>query len=331
MSFLSCEKEIPIDGDYQTSSIVLNGLFGVEDTVLSVYITKTKSIAGYAKNYAVVDDATVHLYKNEVDMGKFVYDEDYGGEANNGSHYVFSDIVLDSASNYSVKLQIPDMGEAEAATTFPTMVKIEKIELKEEQVYISDYEETFDAVVAYVTFVDPSGEDNYYQMADGYYEVAKKGYRYDYNNIVYLKDTLSVNRYEFPENDYQIDALIVQDDGLFDDSENMFTVFDDELIDGKSYTMRYVVARYEYLSELDTAAGEYAKVHFGLRYIPKDLYKYYVSAEQFYWNDGTFFSEPVQVYTNVENGVGILSSYIEDYCDGIYGEDNKEGKVYLDY
>ncbi len=331
---LSCVKEIPIDENYQSSQIILNGMFSPEDSVLNIYTTETKEIVGYEKSFAKVSGAEVHLYQDGNDLGTLSYDDSYEGESVNGSRYVMSNVDFSVDSKYSVKVVHPSMGTAMATTEIPASVEIKSIELKSEYIRLEEEEETMNAMVAYVTFSDPSGENNYYQVAGGYYEFAQK-YEKDFNingwdSIGYAKDSFNVYRKRFYDVYKQIDPLIVDNsDDMFGGNDNMFLIFNDDLIDGKTYTLRFVITNYWNRSQLDTAAGEYFQVHFVLRSITEDLFKYYASAESFYWNDGELFAEPVQVFSNVDNGVGILSSYIDGADDYLYGSGRRDDGTYF--
>ena len=57
-----------------------------------------------------------------------------------------------------------------------------------------------------------------------------------------------------------------------------------------------------------------------LNAIPKELYNYYRSLSNFYDATGDPFAEPVIVYTNIVDGIGILGS-TSKYVDSlvVYG------------
>lgn len=331
----ACEKIIPLDEDYQISSVVINGSWEYNDSLINVYITESRELIGYGSDYVTVDDAVLHLYKDNVDMGTF----DYLSQTEYGSCYTLENNAFDSTAEYTLQMEHSTLGSASASASYPTNITIQDVELKVEQIS-SDYygEGLIDAVVAYITFSDPEEESNYYQIADDcYIETANQLWHYCYNeetgydSIAYVEDTFLVYQSTyFPDIEYQIDALLASgEDDLFYGCDNMFEVFCDDLIDGQTYTLRYVISTYDRLSGFDTLSGEYFMLHFGLRAISKDLYKYYLSLASFYENEDALFFEPTQVYSNVENGVGIFTSYREVYFDGYYGK-RESDKVYLE-
>lgn len=336
----SCTKVISVDENYHHSRLVLNSIFDVETDSLEVFVSESRSVSGYDVDYAKVSDAEIYLYENSVALGRLSLSEcselDSHYSLGYGSRYILNGAHLDASANYTIRYVHPTMGICEASSEFPTKVEVSKVSLGVEPVMI--YGESSTALVAYVTFTDPAGEDNYYQIMDGYSVEGNIHYEYKFDTVsgyynMEKTDTIIYSRTNWNTSGYeQIDPLLRpgQND-IFDMSENIFQVFSGELIDGKVYTMKYVINTYssaDFINRIDTANGEFYNIHFNMRTIPRDLYLYYISAESFYWNDGSPFSEPVQVHSNVDNGVGMVagvrqSSKIENY--GTF----KEGKVYM--
>ncbi len=331
----SCKKTIELDENYLSSRLVLNSIFGLEDDSLNIFVTKTRRISHSTPYFEKVDDAKILLLKEEKPVGEFKlnnvkwHDESWSVYEQNstyGSRYTLPKAVLDASSTYSIQLSHPQLGASSAKTNFAPKVPIESVELVERTALV--WGEMKDLLVAEITFTDPPGETNYYQIAGGYIEAAYKDY-WDGSYEV-SEDTLRLWRIDLPYTIDQIDPLIKPNENdIFNYSENQFQVFSDELIDGKTYTLSYVVYEGKNVLDLDTAAGEYFKAHVEIRCIPRDLYLYYVSLETFYWNEDALFTEPVQVFSNVENGTGIVAGYRLTEAEGIYGEDNKPGKTYM--
>ena len=340
MSVLSCRKVISIDENYHAPAIVVNSVFSDLDDTISVYVTEGQAIYGYHEFYRVVDDAKLALYKNDVKVGDFELSSDSLVRSKYspgyGAKYDIAMSDIDKNARYGVSVIHPSMGEAYAETSFPAAVQIDSMALVVKKVM--DYDEMVDALVLKVTFTDPAGEDNYYQLNAAYVKEAKAIMHYDFNEeteevIEYYSDTLIYRTNSIAPSYDQVDPMISpNEDDLFGYSENQFLVFDDELIDGKSYTLQVVLDKYvdeDYLNNIDTLLGECILYDVGLRTIPKDLYLYYCSVDAFYWNAESVFAEPVQIYSNVENGVGILSTYRKTNSKGSYGSVLR-GKTYLE-
>lgn len=338
----SCTKEIPVDENYQSSRLVLNSVFNLEDDTLKAFITQTQRIAGFTSDYTKINDAKIYLHEKDRIVGEFVVNDVVLDKnqytSGYGTRYILENVDFSTASTYSISVQHPKFGNAIAKTSFPRPVAIESIQLRDRRVFDNNYQELRDVIVADITFTDPAGEDNYYQISNSSNVMARvyiNGYYNSLGEYVYPEesgiDTLILwtnNQFS----DIQVDPLMNPGEGeIFDDSENMFQLFSGELIDGETYTLSYVVNdNGTLLSDLDTVAGEFFKVNIAMRSIPKDLYLYYLSAESFYWNDEMPFVEPVQVFSNVENGVGIVAGYHLSTAEHIYGNDSLPGKTYID-
>lgn len=336
----SCTKEIPVDENYQSSRLVLNSVFNLEDDTLKAFITQTRRIAGFTSDYTKINDAKIYLHEKDRIVGEFVVNDVVLDKnqytSGYGTRYILENVDLNTASTYSINVRHPKYGNAMAKTSFPRSVAIESIQLRDRRVFDNNYQELRDVIVADITFTDPAGEDNYYQISNSSYVIARTHInRYDtlfdeYIDVEYSDTLILWTNNQF--SDIQVDPLMNPGEGeIFDDSENMFQLFSGELIDGETYTLSYVVNdNGTLLSDLDTVAGEFFKVNIAMRSIPKDLYLYYLSAESFYWNDEMPFVEPVQVFSNVENGVGIVAGYSLSTAEHIYGNDSLPGKTYID-
>lgn len=340
LSIFSCRKIIPIDETYHQPTIVLNSTFSLTDDTISVYLTESQKVYGFHKFYKVVDNAQLSLYSDDVKIGDFnltsdsilpsEYDPGYGAK------YDIAVSNLDENATYGVSVLHPTMGEAYAETLFPSGVQIDEITLEVRQVM--DYDQMVNALVANVTFTDPAGVNNYYQLYQGGFVKASPVVRYDFdeetgNSYALLTDTLSRRFYAMESSYDQIDPVVAPNENdIFGYTENQFMVFDDELIDGKSYTLQVVLKKYcdeDILESMDTTSGEYIFCDVGLRTITQDLYLYYRSLDAFYWNDGSPFAEPVQIFSNVDNGVGILSAYRMCNAKVNYGSPHPD-KTYWD-
>ena len=343
LALMSCEKTLTVDERYQSPEIVMNGIFCDEDDTLDIFVTESRSVFGYDLDYKDDLDVDLLLVKNQALVGGFSRANSV--ESNRysfgfGTHYSLTIGDIDTSAVYGFQVQHPTMGLASAETKFPTKVGIESVELKEE-IIRNEYGETYNALVAYVAFTDPTGEDNYYQIDGGYLLTGQTVNVYSYDSITgyysYLpSDTVLFQQHDFPSSYNQVDPLIRPSDAdIIIYTENMFQVFSDDIIDGQKYSLRYVVEM-SYRSsstvyDIDTAAGNFIQALINLRSIPKDLYLYYSTLDAFYWNDESPFAEPVQIFSNVDNGVGIVAAYRNAKKMGVIGTYPMSGKIYMTY
>ena len=91
--------------------------------------------------------------------------------------------------------------------------------------------------------------------------------------------------------------------GLFDDvPENIFNIFNDDLIDGKEYSLTFSYS----LSCYPEAKN---RTIICLQSINQYFHKYLKTFSAKYYYGDDFLLEPIQVYSNVKNGGGIFGSF----------------------
>lgn len=116
---------------------------------------------------------------------------------------------------------------------------------------------------------------------------------------------------------------------IFGSSWNQYGIFSDELINGKEYELNFYQStgysdEYEFRPEL----GEFRDYTIILQSITRDMFLYLKSIDLQEFNDDLPFTEPVPIYNNVENGLGIFGSYSSASIGIMYGEYPMEGITY---
>lgn len=88
----------------------------------------------------------------------------------------------------------------------------------------------------------------------------------------------------------------VTESELFESERNLYFVFSDELFNGSEYNLKF---------KIDNYTEYYGRCNVVLRHISRDYYLYVrtVNAES-----DEIFTEPVQIYNNVNGGIGILAA-----------------------
>ncbi len=333
----SCTKVIELDENYQAPKNVMNCIFDVDADSIELFLTRSKEIYGFDKNFEKVEDAEVILMKEESRIATLSYTpgNDIGFNYDNldfGSRYLVQSLDLDTAANYTLQSVHPQYGFCYGQTQVPTRVKIDSIRLAFEEIMIWGWLE--EVMVAYVSFTDPAGEDNYYRICDAYVLTGKTYTQYvevDGQWLDVPSDSIYVSRSSYPRYD-QVDPVICpNEDDIFNYVENYHQTFNDELIEGKGYQMKYIVkyGSEESFFDVDTASGEFFEIGLELQSIPKDLFLYYTTLDAFRWNDGEFFMEPVQTRSNIENGLGIVAAYRKDVGIINYGRQDRDDVDYV--
>ncbi len=80
---------------------------------------------------------------------------------------------------------------------------------------------------------------------------------------------------------------------------NFSNIFNDDLFNGKEYAFTITTRQRD---------ARYTWIEADLQHISEDMYKYLKSIQTEMCYDSDVTSEPVQIYTNVKNGLGILGS-----------------------
>ncbi len=97
----------------------------------------------------------------------------------------------------------------------------------------------------------------------------------------------------------------MQDDDIFGIyPQNEYYVFTDELIPGKEYTLNLKYTGFNF----NTEHYEFLRASFRLNSITRDLYLYLQSYSVYGQTEGNPLAEPVPVYTNIINGLGIVGA-----------------------
>ncbi|RLD59995.1 MAG: hypothetical protein DRJ01_10435 [Bacteroidetes bacterium] len=270
----SCRKPIDMDLHNIKSKLVVNSLFS-PDSLFKVNITKDISPLKCIQNYNNYIDAkaTVLLYENNnfIDTLKFIKNGDY-----------ISTFKPSVNNDYKIVVEAQGYTTVEAHNDIPKKIPITSISKERKEGLESGYA----WYNIYINFKDPTEEKNYYLLR-------------------------GVPQYiDFCELSSE-DPVISK----WDEYNSKLFVFDDELFNGKSYqiTLKGLVDEgrldYDYMDSLKYLA-------FNLHSITKEFYFYAKSCNsQGEVGDELFdlfqqgLSEPVPIYTNIENGLGIFAGY----------------------
>lgn len=177
-------------------------------------------------------------------------------------------------ANYSVKVKANDLQDVEATDKIPLQIPILSIDTAT-TIFVGSggpmggMGEKRDMLQCKIKFHDIANEKNYYRLT-----------------------------IEAPSNDlYSNPPYFESDDpAITDFSSGNDALFDDGLFDGKTYELTI------YLD--NNTSGN---VYFQLSSVSKSCYLYYKSMNKYSDANGNPFAEPVMVYTNVINGLGIFA------------------------
>lgn len=304
ISFVSCEKEIEFNGEISEPMVVLNSFIS-PDSIICANLSKSRFFLSNISGFDYINNAEVSVYVNSLFREKLHFIKDGMYRAN------FKPNAGDTV-RLLVKVAGYDDVESTTIIQYPSDILTTKAQKIEKQRV--EYK-TGDEISAYylsgdcefnVKIKDNINEQNYYRL------VVKKRNQNIYNNDTIISEHF-IN-FSLEGFDSQSGDLI----GLFDDGENRNDqhLISDELFNGKEFVFKFttdyahleVVPGYEEYYNYKSPGGSVSVV-INLQAITKDTYLYLKSKES---ADGVlvgFFTEPVQIYNNISNGIGILGAY----------------------
>jgi hypothetical protein len=180
-----------------------------------------------------------------------------------------------------------------------------------------------------ITFTDTPNEKNYYRIFITY----KRGeHAWDYREDI-ADTTNRVLVWNYIYHNYSMDDPI-----LFPENENAndlilgavgneFHLFTDDFIDGETHELDFT-SSCSNAFDRELVKGEFFKITVTLQVINEDEYLYLKSLTLYRHFKDEFLAEPVQVYSNIENGIGIFSGAMNYSRTFQFGEYPVEGIRY---
>ncbi|MDO9634892.1 MAG: DUF4249 domain-containing protein [Paludibacter sp.] len=301
---VACEKEIEFKGEISNPMIVVNSYVS-PDSLVYAHLTKSKFFLSSKKGFDYVNNAEVSIYVNSQfkENLNFTADGMYRGS--------FKPMVGDT-----VKLLVKTAGfeDVESVTIIQSPSTILSVDTTMVIKYRDLVIEGKDTMACYysgdvdfrIKINDNGNEQNYYRL------VVKKRFEKSVGDEIIIQDYFISFILEGFED--QTGTLL----NLFEDSGNSSDqhLITDELFNGKEFILKFKTD-FDYLEIFPGYEDDYpyyessdtTYVIINLQTISKDMYLYLKSKES---AEGVFdgiFTEPVQIYNNITNGIGIFGSY----------------------
>ena len=288
LTFFSCEKEISFDLEIPEDVLCLNCILEAGNDTMAIYVTKVQSVENDSV-FKPVDDAIIELSKEGQILPGIVY-------RGNGRYLIKH--KPETGKKYKIKVQVEGYKILTAETTVPVFPETQA-KLKQDTIYDDYWVNGYRTIKKIVVDLKDNPTKDYYwfKLATIYNYKGKPPFGEYY--IAYIADKMyfdEFNRYYLQDNkypfvNYEYIGALRLDEEIFLNNEIQFS------LSAKPPITFFVIN---------------GDIHFD---------KYYKSSiKQFltYDYDNLPIFEPVQVYSNIENGVGIFSSiavtefYIED-------------------
>ena len=300
MFSLSCsdmETIVDLEIPPHESMLVLNGRL---DTDKEIKVLLSNSVGAFDNNRpAMVNDANITLFEDQVNLGNLEIDlNNYiAPYVNDGNWQTWDTLVMNyykinyvpkKDKTYRLEVQHPNYNSISASTYIPDDIELYNIEIdSSDNGERINFEFSFDDDVNIENFYSLSIDVSCTKVWDDYW-----GYEdfYTYDGFVEMNS----NDPSFPINNIF--------DGYTYTGERV--IFNDALFNGqqKNISIDIFTDDFKY-DDCDTIKFEFAT-------FSDDSYRYYNSLAEQRNNGGVdiFGGEVVPVYTNIENGLGIIIS-----------------------
>lgn len=299
--------------------IVLNSIIR-PDTTIAVFLSNSISILDH-KTPEPVPGATIQLFEDDMLLGTLIDtlirppDFEDRIERELSGFYVM-DYEPKEGKTYRLEVVHPDYPSVSTSTEIPVPSSSFSVTLSDPK--IISYNDYFDLeepnLVEYRATVNIQDAQE-----QNFYHIAVIG---EFFNAEYVEDEL-VKYYYLEEvfyttNDVVFDEVenpLLQDEDVFSFNWNR-RVFDDKLFNNQSYDVEIVfqmpvgVAAASYFGDGERSIdGVFRRFFIEVRSISEDYYLYNktLSIQEAISDDP--FAEPVQIYSNIENGHGIFAGY----------------------
>lgn len=268
----SCEKNSDLEVPHYKAKLVLHSFISPSDSFVRVHVSTTKNIYGKIQDYPKSLPVTVKLIDGEkiITLGKM---------DSTGTCSVKYSVV--AGKEYKLEAQCDGYPDVNAFCRIPEANELSisidtMVQTTIYQTYIYDYGNIIDTIVnirIFLKFNDIANQSNFYNI------MAKI-------TSYFNKDSMSYPLGLFGEEDSETSNLL-----------------SDRLTDGKTIVSSFVVSPY-YQGDSSSTVFEAIVLE-----TDADYYKYHMSLKSYSGADDPF-TEFSPIYSNVNGGFGIFSSYV---------------------
>jgi len=337
--FISCIEEAKHNEEYTNHQMVVNSFITAgENVVVSLYQNKP---INSQYDPLLKKMANVVLYENDIEMETLTpfiiynYNYDTGSQiekTDSTYKYISQKTEIKAGNSYKIVIDCEGYETVTAETTIPFPVLVTAFDSLTENKERNSHQ--YAEYNYRLSFTDPVKQSNYYRVVVVESEARKSAFVFETDTLNFIDISL------FPRNvDVSSTDPILSNKNkdansyVFGELENKYKIFSDEMIDGKHYDLNIVAdftsSFFHDKEEIDYEAGEFSMVKVILQSLSADMYYYLRSIEAQEYSDNMIFTEPVPIYSNVDNGFGVFGGYSNSEIEIIYGQYPKEGVRYL--
>lgn len=281
---LSCETVSELRLPDKSPKPTVNCVFH-PDSVWFMRITMSKPVSENSPDpFEQVKNASVMVKSDDGQSFEIPYFIFQNGEVVFREGYRSASFRPQIGRSYTLEASLPGHETVIAQSSVPLPVEIDAVTI------VSPIVED-ESIHAKIHFTDPPGTNNYYTIAVYYV-----------SEFTYNQGDEQITRLNFnPANLEMEDVNRPLEGGYRSETE---LLFDDNLLDGLAYVAPIVILP-SHNFENDK------KIIFCLRSVSRDYYLFKKTKLLQFKAEGNPFSQPVQVYNNIENGFGLFGGYSE--------------------
>lgn len=285
LGLTSCEdffiQDLEIPRQDLDQEMVVHSFISDIDTAIEFRVSRNFGLDNLVEEpESRINGATINLFSG----GQLLYEI---GQNNDGLYRIEMPGVFGySDQTYRIEVDHPDYEMAMVETTMPPFVEPESVTFKKDGGFANPgSEDKMDLIQ--ITFTDPADQVNYYEFQIHQIQVS-------YKELIIGQDTF-ITETRYPDNYFT-------PDGNFEFGISGF-LLSDELINGQTYTIQVMLD-----SELPVEEIPVEKLRVTWNCLSKDQYEFSKSLQSYQSSAGFgLFSDPVAVYTNVDNGLGVVA------------------------
>ncbi|MDW3193469.1 MAG: DUF4249 domain-containing protein [Cytophagales bacterium] len=292
----ACELVIDVDQPPFQPSIVVGSFIGT-DTTITVNLSEDRDVLERPNEFNPITGATVRLFQGNQLLGMLEEVEipepmDVNSNELRGRYGL--DFRPTAGVEYRLEVEKEGFASVHATDRLPAIApEFEVVDMELDDLYDSEID---------LRILDQPGRD-YYEVRV-YLSISQvASATFDGNTEEWTINRIA--RYTRPIDIYTENIAV---------EEHNVSIFSDRLFDGRSYELS--LETYIYIHEQDEPKIDRNPVlTVEVRRVSEAYYNYVNSAALQWWVDGDPFSEPVQAFSNVENGRGIFGSYVSTRQD----------------
>lgn len=282
--FSACETTEQID-DFPIikPQIVLNSMLSPDSTWV-FQVSRSLSVLDNA-NTNLLTQAKVTVYD---DNNKELFSTQ---SVNNRGYFEYQGQLPEVGKNYRVEVSSDKFNTVKASCQIPVKVEVTKIKtiIKDSSTWWDYFNKRSYGNISgevSVSFKDPANEENYYILEFATVDT-------------FIWDDGMGNKIMNIEKQYLVQGN--EEHPVVDAINDKGFIFSDQFIDGQVFTFTMPLEDYNFYE------GKNYLVQ--LKSLSREAYLYYRSLAVYVTRQDNPFAEPVQVYSNIENGFGVFAAY----------------------